>query len=357
MALAGSIAPNAAKKLEGQTLVDGWKVISRLRDHPGATGGTASVGYLVEHPDGRQGFCKALDYAKAFSNLLTADALHRMTEKYIFERDIHRKCSTFRMSKIVTALADGSITIEGCPIPRVDYIIFELADSDIRHQLDLDPDLEARLRLRALHNINTAIQQLHAHDIAHQDVKPSNVLVCTEGAARKVNKLGDLGSATDASRPASHDGDIIPGDDGYAPPEQLYRHIYHDFATRRCASDLYQLGSLVTFMFSGVSMNALLFAELDSAYLWFNWRGSYDEILPYLESAFGNVLGNIQKVLPKELSDELIEVIRYLCEPNPERRGHPDNRKTIESRYGLQRVVTQFDRLVRKAELSVLAER
>jgi serine/threonine protein kinase len=349
------ISMNAAEMLTGRTLDGGWRVIERLPRHPEATGGTFSVGYIVEDSDGRRGFCKALDYYSAFNQPAAPDAVHLATELYIFERDLHRKCNEYRMSKIVSALADGSILVPGCPIPRVDYIIFELADSDIRHQLNLEPNLEAVLRFRALHHVAVGLRQLHQHHIAHQDVKPSNVLSCTEINADKVSKLGDLGRATDAKIPAFHDGMPIAGDPNYAPPEQLYGLIYDEFGPRRYACDLYQLGSLATFMFTGATMNSLILAELDPGYSWQIWPGTYADVLPYVHGAFGNVIEKIHNVITAPFADSLIGLIQCLCEPNPLDRGHLGNRVGVESPYALQRVVTQLDRMARIADRPVLA--
>ena len=342
--------------LLGRSLEGGWRVIERVPRHRSATGGTFSVGYIVEHPDGRRGYCKALDYLKAFSQPTTPDVLHFATEQYIFERDLHHKCGTYRMTKIIAALDDGCIMVPGCVVPRVDYIIFELADSDVRHQLDLEPNLEATLRFRALHHVAVALRQLHQHGIAHQDVKPSNVLSCAKVGAERVHKLADLGRATDVSRPALHDGIPIPGDRNYAPPEQLYGLLYSDFAIRRYASDLYQLGSLATFMFTGMTMNSLLFSELDPSYSWRKWAGTYDEVLPYIESAFGNVIDMIALTLPYSFTDDLIEMIQFLCEPDPLRRGHPKTRTGVGNPYALQRIVTKFDRLMKSAGKPAMAK-
>ena len=350
------IHQSAAEMLLGRPLERGWRVTERVPRHPAATGGTFSVGYIVEHPDGKRGLCKALDYLKAFSQPTTPDALHLATEQYIFERNLHQKCDTYKMSKIITALDDGYVMVPECIMPRVDYIIFELADSDVRHQLNLEPDLKAAFRFRALHHVTVALRQLHQHGIAHQDVKPSNVLSCAEAHADKVHKLGDLGRATDMSMPALHDGIAIPGDRNYAPPEHLYGLLYPDFMTRRCASDIYQLGSLATFMFTGMTMNSLLFSQLAGEYSWRKWNGTYDEVLPYIESAFADVIDMIALSLPFSFSDEFTRLIQCLCEPNPLRRGHPKTRSEYGSPFALQRVITQFDRLAMSASRPVLAE-
>src|SRR5207249_3957485 len=51
-------------------LENGWRVVERLPD-PGSAGGTGghfSVGYIVEHADGRRAFLKALNLAPALQS-------------------------------------------------------------------------------------------------------------------------------------------------------------------------------------------------------------------------------------------------------------------------------------------------
>jgi eukaryotic-like serine/threonine-protein kinase len=345
------VGPNAAELLVGSTLEGGWQVTERLPRRLGATGGNFSVGYRVEHPDGRRGFCKALDYAQALRQPDTPEALRRATEEYIFERDLHRKCEEYRMTRILAALDDGQTVVPDCPIGRVDYIIFELAECDVRRELDIEADLEATLRLRFLHNVAVALRQLHQHNIAHQDIKPSNVLVLRSRDGQRSSKLGDLGRATDASRPAMHDVYDIAGDRNYAPPEQLYGAIPIEFGPRRLACDVYQLGSLATFMFVGATMNSLLSAELYPGHSWRAWAGTYEEVLPYVQDAFGKVIEKVRITITPVVADDLTALIRCLCEPDPSRRGHPGN--GITSPYALQRVVTRLDLLTRRAAKSV----
>jgi serine/threonine protein kinase len=341
--------PNAAELLTGSTLDGGWKVVELLPRRPGATGGNFSVGYRVEHPDGRQGFCKALDYASALSRPNTPEALHLATEEYIFERDLHRKCEERRMSRILTALDDGQTFVPNCPIGQVDYIIFELAQYDVRRALDVEADLEATLRLRALHNVAAGLRQLHQAHIAHQDVKPSNVLILRNGLGERSSKLGDLGRATDAGRPALHDVYAIAGDRQYAPPEQLYGAVPVEFGPRRLACDIYQLGGLTTFMFTGATMNSLLSAELHPSHSWLAWSGTYSEVLPYVRDAFGRILEKIRASIGSAVAGDVTDLIRHLCEPEPTCRGYAVSKIGGGNPYALQKVVSRFDLLARRA--------
>ncbi|WP_447003520.1 protein kinase domain-containing protein [Saccharothrix isguenensis] len=344
--------PNAAELLEGRELDGGWIVTERVSRPTSATGGNFCVGYKVENKDGRQGFLKALNYARALGGTNVAQILNALTDEYLFERDLLKHCGESRMSKVVVSLADGEAYVDGCPIPTVSYIIFELADGDIRAELDQHTDVNAVSRLRSLHHVATGLKQLHQHMIAHQDLKPSNVLIFpdTDNVLR-VSKVSDLGRATDASRPALHDDFAIAGDPSYAPPEQQYGATPTEFYARRFACDLYHLGSLATFMFTGASINALMNMELHPMHAPANWTGTYTEVLPYVRDAFGRALSRLYSATPVNIADKLTKTVSYLCDPDPELRGHPTTRRSAGNPYALDRIVTTLDLLTKRVDL------
>ena len=342
---------NAAENLEGERLLDGWTVVSRVPDRAGATGGNFSISYVVRHDDGREGFCKVLNYQMAFHAADPAAELQALTEAYTFERDLLRQCGQQRLSRVVLSVADGQMRRAGFALPTVSYIVFEVADGDIRKALDTTPDVTAAVKLRWLHHAATGLRQLHDHGVAHQDVKPSNVLVFPrDDTGDRPSKIGDLGRATDQARPMWHDALAIAADSAYAPPEQLYGATPGGFGPRRLACDVYQLGSIATFLLEGATMNALLTLELHPTFHWTNWRGSYDDVLPYVRDAFGRALGRVRTaVVDMEDVDRLVALIGYLCDPDPALRGHHVSRARRGNQYALERVVTELDLLARRA--------
>ncbi|MFF5053955.1 protein kinase [Micromonospora sp. NPDC000663] len=347
---------DAAENLIGLKLDGGWRVLEKLEPGPYATGGTFCTGYLVESDEGRRGFCKALNLARALSSPDPAKLLEQLTKAYNFECDILNKCAEARMSRVVLAIDQGVVDVPGFTFPRVNYIIFEQAGGDIRAALNAAAQVDVAARLRCLHHVATGLQQLHRQQIAHQDLKPSNVLVFGGQGSEPadVSKVSDLGRATDKAIPAAHDEFPIAGDPSYAPPEQMYGFVPADFGPRRLGCDLHQLGSFTAFLFTGASINALLHQELHPMHSWRNWGGTYDEVLPYLQDAFGRVLARIAEDIPAPIRGEIIEMIRYLCDPDPDRRGHPESRRQISGNpYDLGRVVTRFDLLTRRAEIDL----
>lgn len=336
-----------AKQMTGRTLDGGWKVVKEFDRLVQATGGLFSIGYLVEHESGKKAFLKALDYSGALSSTDPARALQAMTEAYNFERDLLYQCKGYRLDHIVMSLDDGSVPIDlSNPFTVVQYIIFELADGDVRAQLDAMVQLDIAWCLRSLHHLAVGLWQLHGHGMAHQDVKPSNVLVFEQ----EISKLSDLGRACSRSLPSPHDEVKIAGDYSYAPPELLYGYVSSDWNERRCGCDAYLLGSMVVFFFARVSMTGLLLSKVHESHHWKTWGGSFDEVLPYLREAFGRSITEFEQSVPFELRSEISTAIRQLCDPDPRLRGNPLTRAGVGNNYSIERYVSLFDLLARKAE-------
>lgn len=341
----------AAFMLEGTNLSGDWRVTKLVKRPPQATGGHFSVGYLASHPERGEAFLKALDYSSALADPDPARALEALTSAYNFERDILTACRARGLSRVIRLLDDGKVEISGAVgVPVVNYLIFEMAEGDIRAHLDAMQDFDVAFALRALHHIATAFRQLHTHSMAHQDLKPSNVLVMTSGDS----KVTDLGRASYRGHASPFDELTIAGDWGYAPPELLYGHRMDEWNARCASCDLYLLGSMATFLFQGVAMTPLLFAHLHTKHSPGSWGGGYREVLPYVREAFNRVLDAFELGLPGGLQTDLTNAVRYLCDPDPALRGHPNNRQS--SSLSLERFVTRFDLLATKAELGLLEQ-
>jgi eukaryotic-like serine/threonine-protein kinase len=342
----------AAEHLVGRELDGGWQVVKKIQPGPAATGGFFSVQYIVEDSSGRRAFCKVLDFGKILraTGIDPARVVQAMTEAFNFERDIVKKCA--RLSRVITGISDGVIMVGGYTYPAVNYIIFEEADHDIRQAMALSRDLEVATRLRIVHNIAAGIRQLHQWNIAHQDLKPSNAFVFGTGKNRS-GKVGDLGRAFDPALPAPHDMASIPGDRQYAPPEQLYAASTGRTAEWRKLNDFYQLGALLTFVFVGVSMNALLVSELATDHHWDVWGDSFEEVLPYVQDAFGRAVTKAVKHSPPEIAELLERLVRALCNPDPTLRGFA-SRLGRRPSFDIERVVSELDLIARRTTLGVI---
>ncbi len=317
-----------------------------------ATGGNFSCCYIVTNENGTSAFLKALDFSSALRAPDPAKALQSLTEAYNFERDLLARCGARRMDRIVKAIADGKVTVDFSDLGIVQYLILETADRDLRSQLSAMKQVDLAWKLRALHHMATGLMQLHGSGIAHQDLKPSNVLVFDGG---RISKLADLGCASVRGSACPRDDRAFAGDPRYAPLESLYGHQDPEWGSRRLGCDVYLLGSMVVFMFTGLSMTALIASKLQPPFIWENWQGSYAEVLPYMREAFGRAVTTFGEEVPEGiLRDELTLIVQALCDPDPSRRGHPLNRLGVSSPLSLQRFVTRFDLLARRAETGLL---
>lgn len=343
----------AADQLVGNTLPNGWTVTKRINSHPNATGGSFSISYLVQSKKGKRAFLKAMDYSRALRSDDPATKLQQQTAAFNFERTLLEKCNSRNLSRIVKVLDHGVLPARnGDPSSVVQYLIFELAKSDVRSMVRFGKDLDEAWILRALHGATAALQQLHSINIAHQDIKPSNVLAFQQHQLKEHFKIADLGSASDQDVRSLNDNLIFAGDETYAPLELLYRHFEPDWNTRRLACDLYLLGSLIIYFYTGVSCTQSILQRADSRYHYSNWNGTYRDVQPYLLHAYSQFIRELEEDHWDGHSAALSGLVRELTNLDPTRRGHPRDSRT-RNKYALQRYVTKLDLLAFRAECLV----
>lgn len=339
--------------LEGLELNGGWKVEKVLTRPPTATGSNFSVSYRAVNSKGKEGFLKALDFSKAFGSPDMTRILEAMTKAYNLELDLLNKCQEHRLSKIVFAITHGQAEAPGFvgDSRHVMYLIFELADGDIRNIYNLSKNLDLAWALRSLHNTAVALKQLHSRGIAHQDLKPSNVLFFKE---QNEFKVSDLGCASDKSSPSPNDEKPIPGDPGHAPYELLYGYSTTNEFYRRYGIDLYHLGSLIFFYFADISASQAIQAKLKGYSGSASEESSFKNDLPYIRKAFFDAIKELEQNIREkagDLTDEIVILVKELCEPDPEKRGHPLDRNL--NPYNLERYVSKLDLLASKAEYAL----
>lgn len=351
-----------AWELSGTVIGNGWAVKNRLANPRNPddkttekTGATFSVGYQVEK-DGHIAFLKVFDIVSAFkpgSNLL--EELNIITNGYNHEKAILNFCTTGRMSRIVKILDHGDIPVVfpifGNPEYKLQlhYIVFERADGgDIRDLFNDMDNVTDAIRFEYLHHIAVALQQLHMESISHQDIKPSNVVIFKNNG--KGAKLTDFGRALKRGMPAAHDAYYIAGDPAYAPPEQLYAHRAPDWRERREACDLFQLGSLAAFMFSGKTATAGIIEALPEDVRPQKWQGTYEDVLPIVQNAFAIFINSIKPSFPAWASTDLERIIELSCEPDVYRRGDPRARAQVGKPLGMDRFISRFNVLRTEAK-------
>jgi len=341
---------SGAAGLHGRLLNNKWRVV-RAIPKGNTTGGYFSYGYIVKSIDGEEAFLKALDLSIAFRQPDFVEAINNMTSAYLFERDLLFRCRENRLTRIVRAIDQGVVEVTGATPPQVHFLVFELAEGDMRQYMDAIGCFDLAWTLRTLHHVTVGIGQLHRIDIAHQDMKPSNVLSFDSGTSAKI---ADLGRASSRNDSALHDECSVAGDYGYAPPELLYGFISNEWNERRFACDLYHVGSLAMFMFTRVNMTAAISSYLHPVHLPKHWQGAYEEILPRVQYAFEQAMEDLEAEVPLSCRQDVISAVRQLCNPDSKLRGHPLNRKSRGNPYSIERYISWFNRLARKAELGLM---
>lgn len=346
------------------TSIDGWNVVERLaqaRDPAvtGKTGGTFSVGYKVEK-GGQEAFLKVFDIIYAFGpgrNFI--DELNTIRGSYNHEKALLDLCTTGRMSRIVRIFANGEIPVP-LPLPHdpnfsvpLFYIIFERADGgDIRDVFNRFGVISDAVKLGYLHHVAVGIQQLHQASIAHQDLKPSNVVVFQQDPGAKI---ADFGRALKRGMTADHEKLRFAGDPAYAAPEQLYAHQAADWRERREAVDLFQLGSLVAFMYAGENATAGILDELEVDLRPERWKGTYEDVLPMLQHAFARYLVGVTSTFPQWARAELEEFVKLACDPDVYRRGDPRARAQHGKPLGIDRFISRLNVLRIEAQRRAVA--
>ncbi|MFN0183254.1 MAG: protein kinase domain-containing protein [Aquabacterium sp.] len=341
-----------AHLLTGRQLRDGWQVVAPVKRASDATGGTFSTPYVVEK-DGQRAFMKAMDLSKALLGNDLLKELQRFTDAIKFEGDLLSVCADKRMSRVVRLLHQGELELDHQnqdPLARrastVFYFIFELAEGDLRHRMKADPSDAQKLTF--MFSIAVAIQQLHQEDIAHQDLKPSNV-----GMFGERPKVFDLGRASRRGRYSPNDDWRFPGDPTYMPPEFAYGLVPAEYVDRRLGADLYALGSLLAFLFSLESATPLLLQSLPQHVRPTDWKGGdYKDAMPYLIDAHARVCTYLSSYFPEATRAELVEAYKQLTHPDPAVRGHPKARAAVGRPHGIDRYVSLFDRLSKRQDIA-----
>ena len=339
----------AAHNLVGKSLENDWIVKRKIEKGGTQTGAHFSVGYIVEK-DGKESFLKAFNIS-AFSNGTFMERMKEMSDAYSYEKDLSDHCRSKHVNKVSFVIDYGEISLSGYTFPVVPYLIFELADGDIRAAIDFTDNLNTSWKFHSLHEIAIGLKQLHTINVSHQDLKPSNILVYN---GKKDSKICDLGRSACLDIPSIFTKIDFTGDLNYSPPEYWYKYHEKDWKKRTFAIDCYMLGSLITFYFAGNSMSSLLMNFIPIPYHPTNWAGTFDEIEPYIQDAFSKALEEFSTNFKDEFyKEDLINLVSQLCNPFPSERGHPKNLSNLNNQYSLERFISKLDHLKHKFNIQL----
>ncbi|MFC6980097.1 protein kinase [Microbulbifer taiwanensis] len=329
------------------TTPSGWKVIEQLNNTLGS-GGNFCCRYIAESKNGQIGFLKAMDLTRVVGRGL--EAIHRLVGEYLFEKEILFYCKDKKMTKVVTPLDAGELKVPNFspPLDQVYYVIFECAEGDLRQQ-HLESSTKSWLAaFSALHQVAIGVHQLHKAGIAHQDIKPSNILCFEES----LSKVSDLGRVTDKNAKSPFSGMEFTGDRSYAPIE-LHFGVQSPEFSDRFYSDIYMVGSLAFHLVSGAQITPFILQESQSMVP--NIRTmSYVDALPFLTTSFAAVLGHFRAECTKffggKISDQLVTIFFEMCHPDRDKRGSPKHTLKL-ARLSMSRYVGLFSTVLRTAHM------
>lgn len=339
-----------SNSLQGLTTPTGWTITTKLTQKLGS-GGNFCTRYLATGPNDQVGFLKAMDLTRALQSL---EHLNQLTSEYLFEQHILGFCKDKNMSKVVVPIDAGQMQHPNFepPLNNVFYIIFEKAEGDLRQTHLEVQDKSWSALFKTLHHVCIGVEQLHRAGIAHQDIKPSNILRFSDTQ----NKISDLGRVTDVHGKSPFSLLDFTGDRSYMPIEYSHGFKLSEFRDR-FLSDMYLVGSLAYQGITGAQISTAIFSEAE---LFFpNIRSlNYAEALPYYQSAFVTILNRFEtecrQHFGEKLAQQLTSIVSEMCNPNYEERGAPKfSSKTL--RYSMRRYTGKFANIVSTAKIAGIA--
>jgi serine/threonine protein kinase len=342
--------------LTGQTLPSGWMLVQQLSKSPGGSGSNFCVGYIAER-DGRKAFVKAIDFVKALNAQDPIAELASLTSLATFEREAMELCEAQNLSRLIRLYSHEYVNLDPAknPLNQVYCLIMEVGAGDLRKHLSHVGVFSVSTVFSILADVALGMSQLHRHGVAHQDVKPSNVISMTDMSAPKnaLFKVGDLGRVVRKDRSGPYDGLPWPGDGHYAPPERWYGFVPRQWTDARESSDAYMLGSLVFFLLAGTPLQPLLWSRLSPLMKPGTWSGGYTEpLILVLRSLQLNIISDVVvPKVPQTLQASLVAVLKELIDPDPLKRGDRRARAQAGQPVGLDRFVPRFRQLATQAAI------
>ena len=342
-----------AENLLGKIINGKWKVCKKYEKNSDDTGGMFSVGYEVEN-SGKKAFLKAFNFKTVFNKDNMMELLNMFSEAYNYEKEILERCYQKRLKHTVNILDAGSIKEVGYVIP-VPYLIFEMAEKSLRNKInEINKKIDTIWNIKCCHQIAVALQEIHNTDIAHLDLKPSNILIF----GNDLNKLTDFGrsSMKVSKHKGYYENGEFEGDSNYSPIERLYGINEGDWYELKIGTDFYLMGSFIFQLFTGYSITTAIMNRLDIQFRWYNWRGNYSDVYSYIFEIYSSVMydfkNKLLKIADSKTSEEIINIVDEMCNPDKMRRGDPELiKRKIERKYELQRYITRLDTILKRLEI------
>lgn len=335
-----------SRQLQGLVTDSGWTIFEHISDSLGS-GGNFCTRYLARSQDGQIGFMKAMDLTRAAGDI---NSIKRLIDEYIFEQSVSEQCRGLNLSRIASAIESGEIDVPGFDglNGKVYYLIFDKAEGDFR-QSHIEAKEKAWLHaFKALHHVSIGISQLHRAGIAHQDIKPSNILSYSD----ETFKISDLGRVTDIDNKSPFSNMRFTGDTSYNPPEYLHGSYRLSEFRDRYLSDVFMLGSLAYHIVEDVQIISPTRMEAEQIYGNPMVGLPYQEALPIWMTAFSTVLERFHLSCTEKFGGELARLIRdlveELCTPDVSLRGKNIRKPGL---FNVERYVGKTASIVRQVKV------
>ncbi|MGH8198508.1 MAG: protein kinase domain-containing protein [Steroidobacteraceae bacterium] len=261
--LDGACDGDAALRAEVRSLLDAHAIQEAIVDRPAAAFVASDPGWVGKDPwigrrigqyelvslighGGMGDVYRALrvdaEYEKEVAIKLVPGGFHA---SYVLQRlRAERQILANLDHPNIARLIDGGATEEGSP-----YLVMELVEGEPLDQYAAKRNLSVRGRLELFRDVCAAVSYAHQRLVVHRDLKPGNILVTANGAAKlldfgiaKLLQPPSPGAAAAATVTVMHA--LTPG---YSSPEQL---LGKPITT---ASDVYSLGVVLYVLLTGRS--------------------------------------------------------------------------------------------------------
>jgi len=360
-------SPRPKDLLAGHVLKSGWVMGQPLPKPLGATGSNFGTGYIA-HRGSEKAFVKAIDFVHALRDAPDPlAALRSLTNEALFERDTLKACAEAGLGHVIRY-----IEYEVVPAPNGDLaeqvhcLVMEVGNGDLRATMGAQKVFGGAWALKVMAETAKGIHELHKLGIAHQDIKPSNVISVPNnrstspfGYDETLLKISDLGRVTRRGRAGPFDHELFPGDPNYMPPEHWYPNAFapgvlqnRPWNDGREAADAYMLGSLMIFTLTGVTLQSVVVQNLPTAFLPSVWAGRYDEdLIAVLKAAHTKAIVKcISEVGYGELATPLKSIALEITHPDPTQRGDRKARRAITKAVGMDRISQRLAALYARAQ-------